>query len=108
MKSLELSIFIFKILCGIAAVVMIGYWIFKFNKNDDVSAIEYISYETHSDIVYPELSICFISPFTSPVLFWSSSGNISATEYEEYRIVHFDFQNFLWHRRRGYDRILDI
>ena len=84
MKSLELSIFIFKILCGIAAVVMIGYWIFKFNKNDDVSAIEYISYETHSDIVYPELSICFISPFTSPILFWSSSGNISATEYEEY------------------------
>ena len=84
MKGLELSISIFKILCGIAAVVMIGYWIFKFHKNDDVSAIEYISYDTHGDIVYPELSICIISPFTSPNVFWRSSGNISASEYEEY------------------------
>ena len=84
MKSIELSIFIFKICCGIATVVMIGYWIFKFNKNDDVSAIEYISYETYSDIVYPDLSICIIEPFTSPDVFSSAGGNISAAEYIEY------------------------
>ena len=83
-KVLELSILIFKVLCGIAAVVMIGYWIYKFHKNDDVSAIEYISYETNRDIVYPELSICVLLPFTSRNIFWGGSSNISANEYNEY------------------------
>ena len=61
-----------------------GFWIFKSHKNDDISAIEYISYETHPDIIYPELSICVLRPFITPNLFSGSKGNISVFEYSHY------------------------
>ena len=84
MKCFDISVYIFKILCGVAALSMVGFWIFKFHKNDDISAIEYISYETHPDIIYPELSICVLRPFITPNLFSSSKGNISVFEYSHY------------------------
>ena len=85
-KFLHISIIIFKVLCGIAASFMVGFWIFKFNENEDVSAIEYISYETHSDITYPELSICINKPFIYDNLSLDPKVHVSADEYHQYII----------------------
>lgn len=85
-KFLDISIIIFKVLCGIAASFMVGFWIFKFNENEDVSAIEYISYETHSDITYPELSICINKPFIYDNLSLDPEVNVSMDEYHQYII----------------------
>ena len=74
----------FKSICWIAAVFMIGFWIFNYYQNDDVSAIEYISYDSHKNIAYPELSICFMRPYIYQNLFSHSNGNVSVDEYDGY------------------------
>ena len=93
-------IIIFKFLCCIAAFFMVGFWIFKFHENEDVSAIEYISYESHSNIIYPEMTICINYPFIYDTLRSDSGVNVPTMEYylyilgkssfrEEYRYISF-------------------
>ena len=102
LKFLDMSIIIFKLLCCIAAFFMVGFWIFKFHENEDVSAIEYISYESHSNIIYPEMTICINHPFLYDNLSLDSGVNVSTMEYylyilgkrsfrEEYR--HISYSN---------------
>ena len=92
--------YMFKAFCGIIAVFMVGFWIIKFDKNEDISAIEYISYENNTDIIYPELSICIVHPFIYPQR-WNANTNVTPEEYsqyingtkafrEEYRKIDFD------------------
>ena len=63
---------------------MVGFWIFRYNENEDVSAIEYVSYETQTDLAYPVLSVCTFWPFVYENLFWNSSIHVSANEYNRY------------------------
>ena len=92
--------YMFKAFCGIIAVFMVAFWIIKFDKNEDISAIEYISYENNTDIIYPELSICIVHPFIYPQR-WNANTNVTPEEYsqyingtkafrEEYRKIDFD------------------
>ena len=97
----KISSITFKAICSITAGFMVGFWIFRYNENEDVSAIEYISYETQTDLAYPVLSVCTFMPFIYQNLLWNSSTHVSANEYnryihgrmsfrEEYKGVNFD------------------
>ena len=63
---MRLSIFLdrsFKFLCFSTATFMVGYWIYRFDENEDVTLIEYLSLDRNVDMVYPEISICLFDPF---------------------------------------------
>ena len=92
---------VFKIFCGITAFFMVGYWIYKFHQNEDVSLIESISYEPNSDIMYPEMSVCITIPFIHENLSLDKNYTILPDEYvlylkgstsfrEEYRNINFN------------------
>ena len=80
----KISSITFKAICSIAAGFMVGFWIFKYHENEDVSAIEYVSYETQTDVAYPVLSVCTFMPFIYQNLLWNSSTYVSADEYNRY------------------------
>ena len=45
---------------------MVGYWLFKFERNSDITLIEYTSLDDlfmANDQAYPELTICVFNPF---------------------------------------------
>ena len=97
----NISIIAFKLICWIAALFMVGFWIYKFHENEDVTAIKYLLYENHIEIGYPEMSICIMMPFIYENLSLNSSINVSANEYnsyltgrstfrEDYRIIPFN------------------
>ena len=50
--------FAFRLGCSVVTVFMVGYWIYKFQKNEDVSTIEYQYVNASSDLRLPELTIC--------------------------------------------------
>ena len=75
---------IFKALCTLAAFFMVVFWVLKFHENEDVSAINYTSYDIDRNITYPELSICITEPFIYPNLLWNWKGNDSVKLYQWY------------------------
>lgn len=42
---------------------LVGYWTYKYDKNDDQTSIEHQTLNKTTDFVYPELTICFIEPY---------------------------------------------
>ena len=70
----------FKILCFIAATIMIFHWIDIFQRNEDVSSIEIASFGSREDIVQPEVTICIIQPFLEE----NFSTNISERNSQGY------------------------
>ena len=68
--GLEMSLFInlFKFFCIVTTGFMVGYWIFKYHKNEDITVIEYNSPEKVVNVIYPELTICLGNPFLTEKL----------------------------------------
>ena len=62
-NNLDIITLIFKIICGIVTLFMVGYWVHKFLRNEDVSQVEYISVKTMSEAFHPEMTICILKPF---------------------------------------------
>ena len=83
-RCLDILNTVFKCVCWIAAFFMVGFWILKFHKNDDVSSIEYILYDDPKSIVYPELTLCIYMPFTYQIVLSNSNGTVSADQYNQY------------------------
>ena len=83
-KYSDVSNIFFKAMCGTTAFFMVGFWALKFYRNEDVSAIEYISLDSQKDIAYPELSICLTRPYIYQNLLSHSDGNVSVDEYDKY------------------------
>ena len=83
-KYYDKSSTFFKSTCGIAAFFMVGFWIIRFHKNEDVSSIEYVSYDASNDMIYPELSFCTQMPFTYKLVLSNSNGSVSADQYNSY------------------------
>ena len=83
-KYFDVSNIIFKAMCGTTAFFMVGFWALKFYRNEDVSAIEYISFDSLKDIAHPELSICLTRPYIYQILFSYSDANVSVDEYDVY------------------------
>ena len=71
----------FKFFCVLAASIMIGYWVYKFHKNDDITLIEYKSIVDLDDVVLPELSICLREPFLNEKL---NKIGLTKDDYENY------------------------
>ena len=82
MKYLEIT---FKLSCILAVSLMIGYWIYKFNRNDDITLIEYKSVNELDDVILPELSLCIREPFLSRS-FSNKTGSLKEEKgaYENY------------------------
>ena len=59
MKIASFAIHFFKLLCIGTAAFMVVFWIVKFQKNDDLSVIEYKAFKDFEKIFYPELTLCF-------------------------------------------------
>jgi hypothetical protein len=55
-------------MCIVTTGFMVGYWIYKFHKNEDITAIEYYSRGQVENVIYPELTICVLNPFLTEKL----------------------------------------
>ena len=47
---------LFKVSCSVITAFMVGFWIYKFQKNDDIAQIEYNTIKTSADAEYPEMA----------------------------------------------------
>ena len=72
--------FVFKILCGTTTLFMVGYWVYEFQKNEDVSQVQYISIKEMEEVFHPEMTICIFKP----LLIEAFDENVNYDEYLEY------------------------
>ena len=61
MKTINLMLHFFKFLCVAIAGFMVGYWFYKFHKNEDISVIEYKPFKDSENTLYPELNFCLLN-----------------------------------------------
>ena len=85
MKYLQSMICIFKFVCMITACFMIGFWIFKFQKDEDVTFIDYKTFKDAKETLYPELTICILRPFLKQKIDNASLG-VNEETYLQYLI----------------------
>ena len=86
MKEINFFFTTFKFFCICATVFMVGYWLFKFQKNNDVTLIEYKSLDDPAiinDMINIELTICAVFPFIS--------NRFNLTIVKQIRWKYFDF-----------------
>ena len=57
--------FIFVLLCGLAAISICVYWIYKYRLDEDLSVITYREFYEREDDVHPTISLCLRNPFLS-------------------------------------------
>ena len=73
---------LFRCLCFITAVFMVGYWLYIFNQNEDVTLIEYKTFNASDETIYPEFTICIMNPFNSSKL--KNEYGVTNESYLEY------------------------
>ena len=73
----------FKLACFIASAGMVFYWLIKYNRNEDVSVVEYRSLKTLEDAIYPEFIICIEDPLIDDRI-KEVSSEISSRGYLKY------------------------
>ena len=78
--NLKSFMIMFKCLCGVVTLFMIGYWMKKFQKDEDVSQVQYISINSMEDLIYPEITICIDKPF----LIQAFEETVNIDDYMEY------------------------
>ena len=71
---------IFQIICCLATLFAIGFWAHKFQKNEDVSQIQYIAVKTLEEVIHPETTICILKPFAVQAF----NENVNISDYLEY------------------------
>ena len=55
---------LFTVICIIGAVIMVGYWFYKFDVEDrDIGVVDYVPVEDISDAEIPVPTLCFQNPF---------------------------------------------
>ena len=74
---------LFRVLCFIATVSIVIYWIFTFAKDEDLSKIEIRPFKSKDDLAQLEFTICFENPFREEIL-KKFDANLSSTEYTLY------------------------
>ena len=60
MKSMSIS---FKFLCIFATTIMVGFWLYKFREDHDLTLIEYKALQGLDESIYPETTLCFFNAF---------------------------------------------
>ena len=61
--KLKVFCFAFRFVCSVVTFIMVGYWIYKFQKNEDVSTIQYQYVDESNYLRVPEMTICIGMPF---------------------------------------------
>ena len=79
-KSLQLM---FKVLCLSAATGMVVYWFVKFQRNEDLSVIEYKSIASMDETILPHFTLCIRKPFINEAL-QNVSTDLSEENYLKY------------------------
>ena len=79
-NNLDIITLMFKIICGIVTLFMVAYWILKFQKNEDVSQVEYTTVTAMPEAIYPEITICIFNPFLEKRI----KENVDVEDYFEY------------------------
>ena len=64
----------FKFLCILTTTVMVGFWLYKFMEDHDVTLIEYKELDDLDEFIYPETTLCFYNAF-----FPNEDFNITST-----------------------------
>ena len=75
----------FTAVCFIGTVIMVGYWIVRYHKNEDVSLVEYRSMDTIEDPIQVAFSLCIQNPFLEDE-FKKISSDLSSADYIKYLI----------------------
>ena len=73
----------FRVVCWIATLLVMSYWIFRYSLNQDISRIEYKKYYEKSSDVYPVLSLCLKNSFSKTKLQMTSQV-LNETLYRQY------------------------
>ena len=63
MKLLIFLVGTFKFLCFATTTFMVAYWVYKYEKNENVTLVEYKPLNNNVDVIYPEITIAFIDPY---------------------------------------------
>ena len=79
-SNFNIITFVFKILCGTTTLFMVGYWVYEFQKNEDVSQVQYITIQEMEEVFHPEMTICIFKP----LLIEAFDENVNLDEYLEY------------------------
>ena len=53
---------VFTAICFIGTIMMVGYWVVRYHKNEDVSIVEYQAIDTMEDPIQVELALCMNNP----------------------------------------------
>ena len=75
---------IFRVLCITGAIIMVGYWIYKYHINQDVTLLEYIPIENVENLIYPIPTICFPRPFIKSELWEETNSSSFKKDYTEF------------------------
>ena len=70
---------------------MIGYWIHKYAKNDDITLIEYKEYKDTDSVHLPAMSFCFVDPFVTVNGSFKNSSDLMQEDYLKYLRVQKGF-----------------
>ena len=101
MSKWETFEYIFSLFCLFTTSVIVGYWAYKFSKNDDLSTVEYKQYNMNhinhvSKSPYLSHTICFRTPFLSSKKTHRNTSEkrqteryLSGTEYLEFNYNSF-------------------
>ena len=74
----------FKFLCIFATAIMVGFWLYKFKQDHDVTLIEYKALEELDEYIHPETTLCFYNAFIPNVNFNITSEKLFSFNYLEY------------------------
>ena len=83
MNTLNLIMNTFKYLCMLTTCFMVGFWVYKYHRNEDITLTEYKAFSSNVDAIYPELSICLTNPFLTSK-FATLNTNVTKEMYLEY------------------------
>ena len=84
----------FKLMCLVSTLILIGMWINRYFLDEDVSYIENRSYFETEDDVIPVMSLCFEQPFEDK-LFERYGKNISGWNYRKFLMGEYFHQDLL-------------
>ena len=73
----------YKVLCIMVTAGMVFYWIIEYNRNADITLVEYKFFETMGNAIHPELSICFENPFIDERL-KEINSSLNSQKYLQY------------------------
>ena len=62
---------------------MVGFWFYKYYKNEDITLTEYVAFKSDVKAIYPELSICIAIPFLDSK-FANVTSNLTKEIYLKY------------------------